>query len=69
MCFGSSTQNEFIIQKLSRRSRDDESFSNGDGTSGRNKTGRPKSTASKRVGVQNKGNHGIVVDMEEQKVH
>lgn len=62
-------QNEYITQKLSRRSRDEKSFSNADGSSGRNKNERSESTASKRVGVQKKGNQGILIDSEEQKVH
>ncbi|XP_057782424.1 protease Do-like 2, chloroplastic [Salvia miltiorrhiza] len=57
-------ENEYITQKLSRRSRDEKSFSNADGS----KNERSQSTASKGVAVQKKGNQGILVDSEEQKV-
>ncbi|KAL3849805.1 hypothetical protein ACJIZ3_011687 [Penstemon smallii] len=51
-----------------QRSRDENPFSNADGRSSRNKTGRSQSTAFKSIGVQKKRNKGIEVDSKEQQV-
>ncbi|KAH6765364.1 DEGP protease 2 [Perilla frutescens var. hirtella] len=59
---------KFAIEKVSWKSRHENSFSNADGSSGRNRNGRSQSTASKRVGVEKKGNQGTLVDLEEQQV-
>ncbi|KAK4492564.1 hypothetical protein RD792_003379 [Penstemon davidsonii] len=56
------------IEKFPQRSRDENPFSNADGRSSRNKTGRSQSTAFKSIGVQKKGNKGIEVDSKEQQV-
>ncbi|KAK4492561.1 hypothetical protein RD792_003374 [Penstemon davidsonii] len=62
-----SSQNS-AIEKFPQRSRDENPFSNADGRSSRNKTGRSQSTAFKSIGVQKKGNKGIEVDSKEQQV-
>ncbi|XP_047975880.1 protease Do-like 2, chloroplastic isoform X1 [Salvia hispanica] len=58
----------YPIEKLSRRSKDEKSFSNSDGSSGRTKNERSQSTTSKRVGVEKKGSQGFLADLDEQKV-
>ncbi|KAL7112765.1 hypothetical protein ACP275_04G022300 [Erythranthe tilingii] len=64
----SAIQDEEFTPRFRSRSRDENTFSNADGRSGSDRTGRTLSKASKSLGVQKKGNQGIVVDSKEQKV-
>ncbi|KAK4482218.1 hypothetical protein RD792_009360 [Penstemon davidsonii] len=63
----SSDQNS-AIQKFLRGSRDRKPFSNADGRTSRNKTGRYRSASFNSIGVENKGDKEIIVDLKEQQV-
>ncbi|KAK4482221.1 hypothetical protein RD792_009367 [Penstemon davidsonii] len=62
----SSDQNS-AIQKFLRGSRDRKPFSNADGRTSRNKTGRYRSASFNSIGVENKGDKEIIVDLKEQQ--
>ncbi|XP_012836205.1 PREDICTED: protease Do-like 2, chloroplastic [Erythranthe guttata] len=64
----SAIQDEEFTPRFRSRSRDENTFSNADGRSASDRTGRTLSKASKSLGVQKKGNQGVVVDSKEQKV-
>ncbi|KAL3827873.1 hypothetical protein ACJIZ3_016675 [Penstemon smallii] len=62
----SSDQNSAILKFL-RGSRDGKPFSNADGRTSRNKTGRYRSASFNSIGVENKGDKEIIVDLKEQQ--
>ncbi|EYU46652.1 hypothetical protein MIMGU_mgv1a0034322mg, partial [Erythranthe guttata] len=56
---------EEFTPRFRSRSRDENTFSNADGRSASDRTGRTLSKASKSLGVQKKGNQGVVVDSKD----